>query len=315
MKKIAALLVIFISMMMPLHAGAQGANWVALQSDTTTLTAPGQVIQLSLMGSLDTPINGAALILRYDPACFKITGHQPGSLIPGATAFVQDNPGQFDLTYFFQGKGNGQTGEGSLITIQLEALQLCASDLSAAPETITLGVLDDKGLAFNLAGVEYRSLVAHIAPGPGLEVVTPQPAGGVPAISINPAAGSKPTFNFLLIILPIILLSILSAILVFFLRSPSKQPGKSALTKKTGPALVLGGRSIPIARARTQLGRYAEIVQREEGFYLINAGSPKGIFLNGKRLTDGYYPLHNGDQVQLGKDISYRFVGPGGQTI
>jgi hypothetical protein len=332
MKKLAVLLIVFISIIMPLRARAQSVNWVALQSDTTTLAAPGQSIQLSLNGAFDTPINGAGLILRYDPACFKITGHQAGSLMAGATPFVQEKPGQYDLLYFYLGKGKGLTGEGSLITIQLESLQLCASELSVAPETITLGVLDENGMAFNLPGVEYRSLATHFTPGAGLMAVTPQAAAAVAetpevnstapiiqsTVPVTQPEHPKNSFSISLVIMAFvfIFLPVIIAAIYFLLRRLSKQPGKSsAPITASGPALILDGRSIPLPNERTPLGRYAEIVRRDGVFYLSDSGSQKGIFLNRKRLAKGYYPLHNGDQVQLGQDISYRFVESRGQTF
>lgn len=68
------------------------------------------------------------------------------------------------------------------------------------------------------------------------------------------------------------------------------------------------GRSIPLPRQRTQIGRHIEIVHQNGGFYVVDNGSRLGVFLNGNRLGSGYYPLRNGDRVQLGQEISYQFV-------
>jgi hypothetical protein len=317
MKKLAVLLALLISLL-PLRVQAESVNWIALQSDTTTITAPGQSIQLSLTGALNTPINGAALILSYDPACFRIANHQPGSLIPEATAFVQGQPGKLDLTYFYQGQGKGLTGEGTLIDIQLEALQLCASDVSVTPETITLGVLNEQGMAFNLTGVEYRGLTAHIVPSAGLPVVTPQPVVAVPEVevpSVLPApeyavAPARPTFSIspYIIFMPILAIPLLSAAVYFLTRRPVRKPGITAPVLGSGPVLILAGRSIPIQQERTALGRYTHIVRRSGIFYITDSGSLKGTYVNGKRIESGYHRINTGDQIQLGEDTTYRFV-------
>jgi hypothetical protein len=311
MKKIAIILILLLALVLPLRARAQSANWVALQSDAASLNAPGQKINLSLNATLDTSINGASFILHYDPACFKVSGHQPGSLLPGATDFVQEQPGQLDLTYYFQGQGKGLTGEGSLIIIQLEALQLCSSDLSVAKETLTLGVLDDKGLAFNLPGVEYRSLVVHLAPASGLPVFTP-PAAAVPPAhspaSLPPASGpGADMFWMILAIAGSLFLGLVLIVAVFFLlRRRSAPPEKTIPT--LGPALIHGGRTVPLPYQGTQLGRHIEIVHKNGEFYLVDTGSRLGVFLNGNRLGAGDYPLRHGDRVQLGREIVYQFI-------
>jgi hypothetical protein len=311
MKKLAIILILTFAFILPLRARAQSANWVALQSDTANLNASGQTVNLSLNAMLNTSINGASLILHYDPACFKIAGHQPGSLLPGATSFVQEQPGQLDLTYYFQGKGRGLTGEGSLITIQLETLQLCASDLSIFPETLTLGVLDDTGLAFNLPGVEYRSLIVHLAPANGLPVVTPQPAAG---LAVNSPAASLPStglrsdvFWWVLAMAASLFFGLILIAVFFFLLRRRSTPSQKT-TRIQGPALTHTGGTVPLPRQRTQLGRHIEIIHQNDEFYVVDTGSRLGVFLNGNRLGAGYYPLRHGDRVQLGREISYQFI-------
>jgi hypothetical protein len=311
MKKLVFFLILLMAFTVPLRAQAQNINWVTLQSDITALTAPGQPVQIMLDGSLNTPIKGAGLILSYDPACFKVTGHQPGSLLPGAKAFAQEKPGQLDLTYYFQGSGQGLTGEGSLITIQLETLNLCASDLSATPDTITLGVLNDQGMAFNLTGVEYRTLSVHLAPSNGQPVIPPvvNNQGKSP---VTTSASQNPISVYLVLLFVFILAGIGLAgyfLLNRLLRENPRQPALAAASVKTGtPALIHNGRPIPLPQTRTQLGRHIEIVKHYDGFYLADTGSQRGTFLNGSRLGAGYHRLHDGDQIQLGQEVSYRFV-------
>lgn len=312
MKKIAIISILLFALLFPRRAQAQEVNWIALQSDIAGLEASGQVVNLSVQAMLDTAINGASFILRYDPACFKVSNYQPGSLLPGATAFVQEQPGQLDLTYYFQGKGQGLTGEGSLVTLQLETLQLCDSALSLDPETITLGVLDASGLAFNLPGVEYRSLDLRLAPVNGLPVVTAQPNSVSPAlVPLTGPAVTSPG-NRLVWIVPAaatVLLLGLVLVVVFFLRTRRQPvPAVRAAHTRRGPALMHAGRSIPLPRQRTQIGRHIEIVHQNGEFYVVDNGSRLGVFLNGNRLGSGYYPLRNGDRVQLGQEISYQFV-------
>jgi hypothetical protein len=313
MKKIAIILSLFIALLLPVRAAAQGASWIALQSDSASLNAPGQIVNMSLAASLDTPINGASFILRYDPTCFKVAGHQPGSLLTGSTDFVQEQPGQFDLTYYFQGQGKGLTGEGSLINLQLETLQLCSSDISIAPETITLGVLDTQGLAFNLPNVEYRSLSVHFAPADGQPAAATQP-GGVPPANVPSSSVSIPVltpemFWLFMSVAAILFVGLVLFLALFFLlrpRSARRAPQKG--TSNAGPALMHAGGVVPLPRQRTRLGRHIEIVHQNGEFYLMDTGSRLGAFLNGNRLGAGLYPLRDGDRVQLGNEMTYRFI-------
>lgn len=311
MKKLAIILILSLTFLLPLRARAQSANWVALQSDATSLNAPGQTVNLSLNAMLDTAINGSSLILHYDPACFKVAGHQAGSLLQGATPFVQEQPGQLDLTYYFQGQGKGLTGEGSLITIQLETLQLCASDVSIAPETLTLGVLDGQGLAYNLPGVEFRSMIVHLAPANGQPVVTPQQAAAIPA---NSAVAPLPPIDMGpdVILLAVIVAACLFLAMIFLVALYFVMRRRSSPAQKTipiqGPALMHTGGTVQLPRRRTQLGRHIEIVHQNGEFYVVDTGSRLGVFLNGNRLGAGYYHLSHGDRVQLGREISYQFV-------
>ncbi len=272
MKKIAIFFVVLVALTNPLRAQAQNTNWVALQSDTTTISAPNQVITVTLDGSLNVPITRAGLVLHYDPNCFRVISHHPGSLLTGATVFAQAQPGQFELTYSFQGSEHGQTGTGSLIAIQLEALKRCASDLSVASKTILLGVSDTKGIISNLPGVEYRSLSIHMTSG------QVPPASGAAMIA---ATGANPTIqktddSIYLILLSVTILLALGAILYFFLRHLLKEQPRKPLSL-TG--------SFPEART-------------------------EGTFLKGTHthLGPGYYPLCDGDQVELAGAASYRFV-------
>jgi hypothetical protein len=310
MKKFAIILILSLTFVLPLRARAQSANWVNLQSDATSLNAPGQMVNLSLSAMLNTAINGASLILHYDPACFKIARYEPGSLLAGATPFVQEQPGQLDLTYYFQGKGKGLTGEGSLITIQLESLQLCASDVSVAPESLTLGVLDDNGLAFNLPGVEQRNMMVHLAAANGLPMVPSQPAAGLPSNSsmLPPLLSLVPNVVWIILVIVAGLLFgfILILALFFLLRSRSTRPQKS--TSIQGPALMHTGGTVLLPPQRTQLGRHIEILHQNGEFYVVDTGSRLGVFLNGIRLGTGYHQLSHGDLVQLGREVSYKFI-------
>lgn len=238
MKKLVVLLILFVSLIIPQRAQTQNVNWVGLQSNTSTISAPGQLVTVMLNGSLNTPISGAALTLRYDPACFRVTSHHPGNLLTGAVIFAQAQPGQFDLIYHFQGSGQGQTGEGSLAAIQLEALKLCASDMSIAPNTISLRVWDAKGAVASLPGVEYRSLTVHLTPGIA-PVATKASAPQTPQAHLQlPNTESTSLFFLLLALLPI-----LGAIVYFLLlrrsqlsrkpvRAPSASPAKAFVKQK-----------------------------------------------------------------------------------
>jgi hypothetical protein len=209
------------------------------------------------------------------------------------------------------------TGAGSLIMIQLETLQMCASDISITPETFTLGVLNSQGMAFNLPGVEYRDMVVHLAPANGQAVVTPQAAAGAaPAASVGLTPPSGPAFFGLgengiwLIIGAVGLLFVLIVgVIVFLYLRGRKTPASSQNTTPIlGPALIHKGGTVTLPQKRTQLGRHIEIVYNNGGFFMVDSGSRLGVYINGKRLGNGSYPLSHGDRVQLGQEISYQFI-------
>lgn len=300
--------ILLVALVTPQHTQAQNINWVALQGDTSAINMPGQLVTVTLDSSLNVPITGAGMKLHYDPTCFRVISHHPGSLLPGAVAFIQAQAGQFDLTYAFHGGGQGRTGLGSLIQIQLEALKLCASDISVAANTILLGVLDAKGMAANLPGVQYRALKLHLTPGQSPAITKASVPPSSTAVSQQSQVDATAIFFLLLILIP--LLAVVGYVL---LRRHSQRTGMASsifgtLPGNKSPALIYAGRSIPLPEEGTALGRHIKIVQRDGGFYIIDTGSQNGTFVNGRPVGDGYYLLHDGDDVQLGREASYRFV-------
>ena len=87
------------------------------------------------------------------------------------------------------------------------------------------------------------------------------------------------------------------------------------LPKRKTPALIYNGQSMLISPKGTMLGRYVQIIKQDGYFYLRDKGSRHGTFLNGRPLSDDTYLLHDGDDIQLGQGVSYRFVESSGQTI
>lgn len=297
------MLTLFILLAIPQHVQAQSVNWVALQSDTTAITTPGQVINVALDGSLNVPITGAAMSLRYDPACLRVISHHPGTLIQGAVVYAQAQAGQFDLAYNFPGSGRGDTGQGSLITVQMEALKICASDLSVAPNTILLGVLDTKGVAAALPGVQYRTLTLHLAPSVAASLVP---------VAAPVSQHAAPDINYMIFWSFIFPALVIGAIYLLLRRRSRKagiiSPIFGTLPGHKTPALIYNGRALIIPSDGTKLGRHTEIIKRDGCFYLVDNGSRNGTFLNGHPLGSDYYLLNNGDDIQLGLGASYRFV-------
>ncbi len=279
------LLILLIALATPKHALAQSVNWVALQSDTTAINTPGQVINVTLDGSLNVPITGAAMTLRYDPACLRVISHHPGTLIQGAVVNAHAQAGQFDLAYNFPSSGRGDTGQGSLITVQLEALKICASDLSVAPNTILLGVLDTKGAAAVLPGVQYRTLTLHL---------TPSVAASLVPVVAPVSQHAAPDINYM-IFWSFIFPALVIAMIYFLLRRRSHKAGIispifGTLPGSKTPALLYNGHALLIPTDGTRLGRHTEIIKRDGCFYLVDNGSRNGTFLNGHPLELGLLP-------------------------
>lgn len=313
MKKRLSFLLLLFTLLFPWRVQAQGANWLDLQSDHSGLQAAGETVTLSIQAMLNTAINGASFILQYDPQCFKVSGYQPGTLLPGATAFAQQSPGQLDLTYYFQGKGQGLAGEGSLVSLQLEALQLCDSQVSIDPGTITLGVLDSSnGLALRLPDVSYRALSLRFAPVNGAAAAAPQEATSQTAVSAQnaPTAPALPGLVWLGLGIALVLLLGLDLLALLVLKRPRHAgvPASHNAHTGKGSALLCAGRRIPLPPQRTLIGRHIEIIHQNGTFFVADTGSRLGVFLNGNRLGKGYHPLRHGDQVQLGREVSYQFV-------
>lgn len=319
MKKIAFFLILLIAIAIPQkNTRMQSANWLTLQSDTNIITAPGQLLVVTLNGALNIPVTEASLTLKYDPACFRVTSHHPGSLLTGATAAVQAQPGQFDLHYQVQENNQPHIGEGSLVSIQLEALKLCASDLMVPASSVVLKISDAKGHIISLPGVEYHTLTLHLARGqaPAATAIAASPAVQFPVrIAL---LNNNYVFLGLLALLPVggVIVSILlrrrfkrSAKPVPFLEIPVPAP----LQESNIPALIHAAgleRPILLSQPRTRLGLHTEIIQRGGRFYLADTGSQSGTFLNGSHVGPGYHFLHDGDQVRLGRETSYRFFKP-----
>ncbi len=311
MKKISLFLILIVILVIPQRTQAQKVNWVTLESDSNTISAAGQLIMVTLNASLNVPLTSAALVLRYDPACFRVTSHHPGKLLKGATSTVTAQPGLFDLSYQLPQKHQGSMGEGSLMGIQLEALKLCDDDLSVSSNSILLKILDAKGSPVNLPGVEYHTLTLHLTQNPRPAVTATPIVSPAPAFTLPPMVDSTYVFLLTLTLIPIIG-TIISLLL---LRRRARNPTKRAYTpgemqEHKIPTLIQAGQSIPLTQPRTRLGRHTEIIQRGTGFYLTDTGNQQGTLLNGSHIGRGYYFLHDGDYVQLGNEGSFRFVKP-----
>lgn len=76
------------------------------------------------------------------------------------------------------------------------------------------------------------------------------------------------------------------------------------------------GRECDLSLAhRTISRRHALIVCEDERYYLVDAGSTNGTFLNSRRLeANEHRPLATNDTVWLAEVFSFRFVDPG-QTV
>ena len=58
--------------------------------------------------------------------------------------------------------------------------------------------------------------------------------------------------------------------------------------------------------------RHVEIVHGDDGYLLKDVGSLNGTYLNRERI-EGEAPLHNGDELQIGKFKLVFFSGTGGE--
>jgi len=328
MNKIILYAFLMTIILIPANVHAQGNNWVGVKSDVASITSAGQLVQVELYGAVNTPVTGAALILNYDPGCFKVIGHQPGNLISGATAFAQEKPGQLDLTYYFQGNKLGVVGEGAFITIQLESLAVCASDLSVPPESIMLGVLDSSGMASNLTGVTYQILDLHFS--------ADQESGSLPATIFSsllstdstaknseelipnpsdPQNNSSNRMNTPVILLLFVVLPLIASIFVLYMWN--RQPRSTIALASTPvssfvggghPALIHRGKPVMLSQEHNFIEGNVEIIQQNGQSYLANKLNSIGVLLNGSKLEAGYHQLHDGDKVQIGNQITYRFV-------
>lgn len=170
--------------------GAQSANWVGLQIHAENQTQY-QTFAIAFSGALDVPINGAGIILNYDPACLQMSRYQSGTLLPNSVAFPKEEPGKLDIAYYYQGKSQALIGEGTLIEVYFNVLGSCSSLISADPAFINLGILDNTGMVVNLSGVTYRDLIISFPPPnaediPGNDAVYPPDTNPTPEKLIYP---------------------------------------------------------------------------------------------------------------------------------
>ena len=188
MKKITPLLifVLFIFFTATLSANAEEKTWVTLESDIIQVKQIGQTLTISLNGSLAMPINGAGIVLDYDPACLQVSNYQAGSLLPNAVEFKQDNAGSFDITYYYQGVSQAIVGEGSIILVSFEAIALCDTTISASQDLITLDSVNEDWIAVGLMNVEYRNLVINLNTVPASETLLDENMLATDSISSTP---------------------------------------------------------------------------------------------------------------------------------
>ena len=202
MKKLLVFfLSIFFVLVVPVKA--QSGNWVALESDANAITEIGQIITVTFGGSLDTVINGAGIVLDYDPECLRVEKYQSGTLLPDAVSFPQENSGSLDLTYYYQGETQALAGEGSIIIVSFEALDLCDTTISVGEESVVLDVVGETGIAVGIPNVEYRNLNILL----GEEIITPTPIQKdtaidtqTPDVEITQDEKQPSSNNFILII-------------------------------------------------------------------------------------------------------------------
>jgi pSer/pThr/pTyr-binding forkhead associated (FHA) protein len=83
------------------------------------------------------------------------------------------------------------------------------------------------------------------------------------------------------------------------------------------------GAAFPLTAAETLLGRsetcdiplasptvsrhHARITRQGEDFILDDLGSTLGTYVNGASIGKNPYPLTPGDQIRLGRDVSFEF--------
>ena len=81
----------------------------------------------------------------------------------------------------------------------------------------------------------------------------------------------------------------------------------------SAPRLVIGRAAQSDVRINDlEISRqHAEIAQEGERCWLADLGSRNGTFVNGERLANGQrHPLMNGDRVQIGQLVVFRFEDP-----
>jgi hypothetical protein len=346
MKKIGllTLLLTLATLLSAFPAQAGGAAWITLQSDTTAITAADQTINVSVNGAVQTPINGIGIILRYDPACVKVTGRKAGSIFtnqPVQEFLGSDANGKLDVTYYLVGQTASASGEGTFMQVTFKSLAACDPKISLDKDTLVLGVRQANGLTAALPGVEVRGeAVTFSAPADDQPAAQAAPALEVPSTGAATPAALRPNATILILAgTGIPLLAALGVFFFAFLKKPMKTsqsaapfPGSQTahgarLQVKSG---AQAGRTVPITARRTLIGRHAdcnirvngrgisyqhaEISERDGVYYLSDLNSHTGTYLNGKQLAKGYYPLRNGAEIRLGEEITCRFVEATGQA-
>jgi hypothetical protein len=339
MKKIGFLILLLalaaLGLTIPVHA--QSTDWVSLQSDAAVITAPGQTFTVSVNGTVQTPINGIGVILRYDPACVKVTGRQAGALFasqPVREFLGSDSGGKLDLTYYLEGQSASVAGEGTFLQVTFETLAVCEAKIALDKDTLILGVRQANGLTRALPGVDIRENAVQLSA--SAETQPESPAAKNPENNTDSAApASSPGSQILLLAgvgLP--LLAAVGVLLFAVLKKPAAnnpaatRPPFSAMPVNAPRLMVQNGtgqaRSILLTTRRTLIGRHtncqiqidgrgishqhAEISARDGVFYLADLKSHTGTYLNGKLLENGYYPLRDGAEIKLGSEVTCHFT-------
>lgn len=307
MKKLIPFLLVLIFFVIVIPVHAQSGNWVALQSDSTTITAPGQTITVSLEASINAALNGAGIVLNYDPDCLKVVDYRPGTLLPNAVAFEQNVPGSLDLTYYYQGASQAIAGEGSLMEVTFEVLDVFDTSVTMDPAFVVLDRIDETGMAVGLPNVEFRNLAVQANGKPELATLTDEtvsfPAASTslsepPDVVIPTSVVQMPMpsifrapfgeFSFLLISLVVIIASLLIVAVIVMLRHKTRKnaPGYRsshrnlavpALIVETGPQkghiLYLQGQQIIFGRLKNcQIRIDDHLISRQHAEIVENGG-------------------------------------------
>ena len=302
-----------------LRAHAQEAETIWIETSILAYEAD-EPISVSLYGISATPIQRFRFQISYDPACLRL--ETITSAIDGFNPLPQ-TPADGLVSATFASE-TPQTVAGLLAEIQFSALADCQTTLVL--ETAALETLDAAGNALPLEGIGLGGGLLDLTVRAPSGSAPPQPTAetsGMPGLEpIQAEPYPALTLGWPILLLVGLLGAGVIIVIIGLSREWRKPASQAELPREEViPVLLVkrgaqAGQRFYIQRLPCRLGRgaeneirledphlaqrHAQIIAFQDGYGIMDLGSPEGTFVNGKAIGKQAAALQPGDVIHVG---------------